>query len=388
LDPIYQLDFHLKGYGTKKGIPTVLLAASGLNSVFAIIGYGVVFGLVFSARPIWQVVVLGFAEVFVMGIAVGYLIGKWLMCVWTSRSTIQRFGMVFGMGLIVIVGSKKCEMGGGGALGVLCLGMTLTDGLGTPGKSTDGQRRELTSVKLLMDMAWSQLGQPMLFGLLGSVMTISSLDGETVGGGIAVILIGLLARGVTMSLCLLPTDWNFFERAFAAVTWCPKATVQAALSTVALDYVEDNLSLWTGQEQVDQLRRARQLFVVAVLSIILTAPLFAVIMSYTGRMWLQRENVTQVGSDTGELSEVIEQHDGNGDPQKGPGRMADMRAQSSRKFVMRIDMDYEDPGDWLEQPLANPLRRSSLRDSRNLLAECAEPGDVVANRASINATVI
>lgn len=77
------LDFHLKGYGTKKGIPTVLLAASGLNSVFAIIGYGVVFGLVFSARPIWQVVVLGFTEVFVMGIAVGYLIGKWLLA---SRS--------------------------------------------------------------------------------------------------------------------------------------------------------------------------------------------------------------------------------------------------------------------------------------------------------------
>ncbi len=45
-----------------------------------------------------------------------------------------------------------------------------------------------------------------------------------------------------------------WERAFGAITWCPKATVQAALSTVALDYVEENLDLWTGQEQADQLR--------------------------------------------------------------------------------------------------------------------------------------
>jgi NhaP-type Na+/H+ or K+/H+ antiporter len=31
------LDFQLQGYGTDKGIPTILLAGSGFNSVFAII---------------------------------------------------------------------------------------------------------------------------------------------------------------------------------------------------------------------------------------------------------------------------------------------------------------------------------------------------------------
>eukprot|EP00966_Prymnesium_polylepis_P095751 2218758-Prymnesium_polylepis.1 len=34
------------------------------------------------------------------------------------------------------------------------------------------------------------------------------------------------------------TTWNAGEVAFAVITWCPKATVQAALAGVALDYIE------------------------------------------------------------------------------------------------------------------------------------------------------
>lgn len=157
-------------------------------------------------------------------------------------------------------------------------------------------------------------------------------------------------------MCLLPTDWNFWERGFAAITWCPKATVQAALSTVALDYVEDNISLWTGQEEIDQLRRARQLFVVAVLSIILTAPLFAVIMSWAGRTWLQKEDVAHPGGV--DNLEVIDEQLADDDAADNGISLWPKQRTNSRQFVMRIDMDYEDTSDWLDNPLA--LRPSDL----------------------------
>lgn len=79
---------------------------------------------------------------------------------------------------------------------------------------------------------------------------------------------------------------------FTCITWCPKATVQAALSTVALDYVRlsDNRNEFDdagGDTDYDTSEdRATIVLTVAVLSIILTAPFFAVCMKYAGEHWL------------------------------------------------------------------------------------------------------
>ena len=43
------MEFEEAGYGADKGIPSILLAASGLNSVAAIVGYGTVFSILFSS---------------------------------------------------------------------------------------------------------------------------------------------------------------------------------------------------------------------------------------------------------------------------------------------------------------------------------------------------
>jgi len=75
------------------------------------------------------------------------------------------------------------------------------------------------------------------------------------------------------------------------VTWCPKATVQAALAGVAYDYVQAH------PEYAYLLPDAELLLTTGVLSIVMTAPAFAVAMYYAGRAWLEQDeaDATEAG---------------------------------------------------------------------------------------------
>mmetsp|Transcript_54105 Transcript_54105/g.89804 ORF Transcript_54105/g.89804 Transcript_54105/m.89804 type:complete len:243 (-) Transcript_54105:371-1099(-) len=79
------------------------------------------------------------------------------------------------------------------------------------------------------------------------------------------------------------TTWAMREIGFACITWCPKATVQAALSGVALDFVRQHPQFESSRAD------AELLLTTGVLSIVMTAPLFAVAMHYAGRAWLEKE---------------------------------------------------------------------------------------------------
>merc|ERR1712176_185949 len=128
--------------------------------------------------------------------------------------------------------------------------------------------------------------------LLGASVDQSKLESSKVLLGSAIIVIGLLGRSVAcFSIASLIREWNAKEKAFAVVAWCPKATVQAALATVALDFVmkkiQEGAWIETDEHPQDLLEQANVILTTAVLSIILTAPLFAVLMTYTGNRWLE-----------------------------------------------------------------------------------------------------
>ena len=128
-----------------------------------------------------------------------------------------------------------------------------------------------------------------------AAVNLSSLSPSMVGGGCLLVFCGLLTRGLATFVCTQTTDWNWHEKLFTCITWCPKATVQAALSTVALDYVTDSANRKEFDDDGGDAdfktskERGTVLLTVAVLSIILTAPAFAVAMKYAGENWLVKE---------------------------------------------------------------------------------------------------
>merc|ERR1719215_1527697 len=147
---------------------------------------------------------------------------------------------------------------------------------------------ELTTVEKpvgsILGQAWSNCGAVLLFTLLGASLDASKLSPSLVGMGVLLVLLGLVGRSITLffTLFLFP-QWGVKEKLYSMISWCPKATVQAALATAALDYITVQIKsdefVATDPEVKQFLENAMVILTTAILSIIMTAPLFAVLMT-------------------------------------------------------------------------------------------------------------
>nr|XP_006825815.1 PREDICTED: mitochondrial sodium/hydrogen exchanger 9B2-like [Saccoglossus kowalevskii] len=79
---------------------------------------------------------------------------------------------------------------------------------------------------------------------------------------------------------------NLKEKCFIPLAWLPKATVQAAIGSIALDTAREKGS----SEEVIEL--GKQILTIAVLSIIITAPLGAAAIALSGPRLLNKTTST------------------------------------------------------------------------------------------------
>ena len=101
-----------------------------------------------------------------------------------------------------------------------------------------------------------------LFVLVGAAVDIRYTLSAGLGA-VAMIFVGLVFRSVGVFLCLLGTELNNQERLYTIFAYLPKATVQAAIGAVPL-----SMGLPCGNIILS----------VAVLGILITAPLGAILM--------------------------------------------------------------------------------------------------------------
>ncbi|KAG0726903.1 Sodium/hydrogen exchanger 9B2 [Chionoecetes opilio] len=232
-----------KGYGVAKGIPTLVIAASSVDDVLAISGFGVLMGITFAEGELWVVILKGPFEV-VVGVVYGVVLGAlcWVLPVPSEHNTpVLRFVVLLAAGVVSLFGSPLIQLGGSGALG--CLVMAFMAGY--------GWRRQ------------------------GMTDEVDKLEGSTVGYGFLTLLAGLSFRMVTSFVVVMGGQLNLKERLFVALAWLPKATVQAAIGSQALDYARKTNA---GPEEE---RLGEQVLTIAVLSILLTAPVGAAAIMLT-----------------------------------------------------------------------------------------------------------
>merc|ERR1712146_68531 len=189
-----------------------------------------------------------------------------------------RFVILFLMAMLTLFGFKQIGMSGGGTLAVLMMGTTIHNSL-----SEEEIATVETPVGDILGAAWSRCGAVLLFTLLGASLDASKLSPALVGMGVLLVVLGLVGRSITLffTLFLFP-QWGVKEKLYSMVSWCPKATVQAALATAALDFITVQIQSGVFVESdpaVQQfLANAMVILTTAILSIIMTAPLFAVLM--------------------------------------------------------------------------------------------------------------
>ncbi|XP_052079843.1 sodium/hydrogen exchanger 9B2-like [Mytilus californianus] len=266
-------------YGVAKGIPTMLLAAGGLDNVLCVTGFSVFMGIIFSEGDLAVTIVKGPLGVFV-GIVYGFVAGVFLWYIPSKDSANKVFYrslLLFGFGMIAIFGSSEIGLSGAGPLG--CLTTATVAGYKWRLRRKPGEQDEVSGV---MALVWL-IAQHFLFGLIGAAVDIGKIQSSTAGLGILTLAIGLVVRSGVDFTVTLRTGFNIKERIFITLTWLSKATVQAAIGGLALDKVREMSN--PDQEIV---KYATDILTLSVLAIIICAPIGATLMAVLGPKFLQK----------------------------------------------------------------------------------------------------
>lgn len=259
-----------KGWGVKHGIPDLILAGGVISDVVAITIFGVIISMV-AVPTVGTALALPGAWNLPLqiggGLLAGYLCGRAIYQITKKTqlglSSIQGFVMLLIVGIIVLLGGNALNYSG--YLAVMVMGIVLLE------LNPIVSRR----VRLEVDRAWF-IAQIFLFVLIGAVVNINVLFSAGLVG-IGIIASGFLfGRIPGVLLSAVGSPFSFKEKLFMGLAYIPKATVQAAIGSIPL-----TLGLPHGEF----------ILAVAVLSIIVTAPIGAIVIKLAAPKLLEQGKV-------------------------------------------------------------------------------------------------
>lgn len=252
------------GYGKNKSIPQMIMAGASVDDVFVIVLFTAFTGLA-KGGSITPIGFLAIPTSIVFGLAGGIAMGLLLALLFT-KAHIRDSGKVIiilsvSFLMVTVEHSLTGVIGFSGLLAVMSMGAAL--------------RQKKYEVSKRLSSKFSKLwvcAEVVLFVLVGATVNISY---AIRAGGLAVALIFcvLLFRMAGVFVCFLKTPLNKQERVFAAIAYLPKATVQAAIGGLPLA-----MGLACGDI----------VLTVAVLSILITAPLGSALIDATYQKLLKK----------------------------------------------------------------------------------------------------
>ncbi|KAK9525159.1 hypothetical protein VZT92_017486 [Zoarces viviparus] len=284
-----------EGYGVEKGIPTLLMAAGSFDDILAITGFSTCLGIAFSTGSTWMNILKGLLEV-VGGVIAGLILGLFL-CYFPSKDqedlVLRRTLMLLGLSIFSVFFSHVVGFAGAGGLSTLVLAFL----------AALGWKTDKAPVAAMVGRSWDVF-QPLLFGLIGAEITIATLSPSTVGLGLACISTGLVIRLLVTFLLVHYGGFNLKEKLFISVAWLPKATVQAAIGSKALDLARED-----GDKTL--IKFGLDVLTLAVLAILTTAPIGALGIGLAGPRLLARQvkDDTEGGATTPISNEIGQEKD-------------------------------------------------------------------------------
>ena len=259
-----------ENYGTNKSIPQLILAGASCDDIFVIVLFSTFSSMVqggnaqltdFLAIPIS--ILLGI----LLGSVVGYLLSLFFETAYAHEHYVRN-----SMKVIIILGTSFLLM----AIETWLKHIVSISGfLAVVSMTCVLKLKSSTSVSQRLSEKFGKLwlaAEVILFVLVGAAVDIR----YTLNAGITavfMILIALLFRSAGVFICLVQTNLSKKERLFCIFSYLPKATVQAAIGSVPLA-----MGLSCG----------RSILSVAVLGILVTAPLGSILMDSSYKKLLQK----------------------------------------------------------------------------------------------------
>ncbi len=258
-------------YGMEKSVPQMILAGASCDDIFVI----VLFSTFTSMAQGGHANVMDFVNIpvsIVLGVALGAVTGlalsEFFESAYARKHTVHN-----SLKVIIVLGTAFLLM----AVETWLKGIVSVSGLlAVVSMACVLKLRCVPSVSKRLSEKFGKLwlaAEVLLFVLVGAAVDIR----YTLAAGIpavAMILLALVFRAVGVCLCMAGTTLNRKERLFCVIAYLPKATVQAAIGSVPLA-----MGLPCGQIVLS----------VAVLAILITAPLGAIGMDRTYKALLQKQ---------------------------------------------------------------------------------------------------
>ena len=263
-------------YGTEKAIPQMIMAGASCDDIFVIVLFTTFLSMAqggsanmmdFVNIPIS--IVLGV----VLGAAVGLLLHLFLETAYRHGCYVRNSTkVILILGLSFLLMAVETWLKGivsvSGLLAVMSMACVLK--IKSPEKVT--KRLSAKFGKLWI------AAEAILFVLVGAAVDIRCAV-QAGAAAVLMIALALVFRAVGVSICMLGTGLNRKERLFCVIAYLPKATVQAAIGSVPL-----SMGLPCGQLVLS----------VAVLAILITAPLGAIGIDRTAGRLLVQESPSDI----------------------------------------------------------------------------------------------
>ncbi len=272
------LELKEHGFGKSKEVPTLILAGASVDDVFAITIFGAFASLASGASANWLKLAVSLPAGILIGGGIGILIG-YLLVGFFKRYHLRDTKKIILFMIIAVIFYNLCESPQvqrivpiAALLGIMAIGFVILE------------RYDVLANRLAVKFQkiWV-LAEILLFAYIGAEVQLRELTADIVGIGLLILLIGLVARSCGVWASLLSSPLNSRERVFCMISYLPKATVQAAMGAVPLSMILD------GKMTSMSMASGKTILAIAVLSIVVTAPLGAIGVKISGPKLLEKD---------------------------------------------------------------------------------------------------
>lgn len=253
-------------YGTREGIPQLILAGASVDDVYVIVLFTTFLGMI-QGKEASVISFINIPVSIILGLVIGVVIGVALSVLFKQchiRDTAKVL-IILSISLLLVVAedSLTTSITFSSLIAIMFIGIGLQ------------KKREQVSKRIAVKYGklWVA-AEIFLFVLVGATVNIQYL-GHVGLSAIGVIAGALVCRMLGVYVCVAGTKLSAKERLFAMMAYTPKATVQAAIGGIPL-----GLGLGCGDV----------VLTVAVLAIVITAPLGAFAIDASYKKLLSHEN--------------------------------------------------------------------------------------------------
>ena len=255
-----------ENYGTKKAIPQMIMAAASVDDVIVIVLFTAFTGLA-KNHVMNAVAFLDIPISITLGVIVGVIIGLILQCIFKKVQIRDDVKVVLLLSISFLLVTLENTLnanhiGFSGLLAIMTMGITINTKSNKDAINLQGKFSSLWVASEIL-----------LFVLVGASVDISYALSQGISA-VLLIFICLIFRMLAVLICTLKTNLNKKERLFCSIAYLPKATVQAAIGTLPL-----TMGLSCGNI----------VLTVAVIAILVTAPLGAFLIDLSYKKLLKKE---------------------------------------------------------------------------------------------------